>query len=105
MADSSVLNHFIMLKIYRLCKSPQYHRRGFRSLNHIAKTLENSINPSVTTKRVLSEMMDKKLLVIDERNLVDLDESAFERYIEHTEFGAVVLGYADDVSVIRFPSR
>jgi hypothetical protein len=90
-----------MLELYTFFRRPQYRDKGFKSLNHVGRVFEQQLNVPTTTKKVLNDMFRWQLIKIRSDNLVDLDESAFEEFVETCSLGKKMFSYVDEVSSIR----
>lgn len=102
--DLSAKQLWYMVRVYRFCCNPRF-KGGFRSANALARSFENSLNPSVFVKDLIRRMVELRLLRVDVVGGVErivLDRDAFEVWFEGTGFGRDLIGYVDDISEVRF---
>jgi len=93
-ADESVSGEEFcsMLALSNFFDHPQ-NAVEYRSLNHIARRFEQSINPSKTLKRLLSKMLRLKFFFINQRDMIEFDGRRFDKFVDESKYGGVVWEY------------
>jgi len=70
--------------------------KEYKSLRHLARCLEQSINPSKRMQRLLAKMQALKFLVINKRDQIVFDEDAFDTFVEEHVVGREWWAYFDN---------
>lgn len=93
----------LMIKIHNFFLLPENKKKGFRSKHHIGQCFENSTVVNPLTKQVIDFMLKKRLIRVTDENNLGFDVSAFEEFIEKSEYGKLMINYVDEKSTIRLP--
>jgi hypothetical protein len=93
----------LMIEVHNFFQRPENKHKRFKSLNHIGQCFHNNPNVPPQTKLVLKFMLDAFLIRVTDENALNLDVSAFEKFIEHTKNGQLWINYVDEKSTLRVP--
>jgi glutathione synthase/RimK-type ligase-like ATP-grasp enzyme len=87
-----------MIAVSNYLSNPK-NAEGYKSLRHLARRIEQSINPSKAMQRLLGKMQALKFLAINRDDMIVFDADVFDAFVEEHVVGREWWSYFDDHTV------
>ena len=98
--DITEKKFFLLLDIYDAFQKPNLPRGflGFNSQMALSKRVSGCLNPPAFIRGVVAELLEEHVLVINVHEKIWLDEEKFDKLIEESKLGKMMLRYVNDSS-------